>query len=468
MSIVDGRHNLLNLSIKFVLKEKSLVAVQTVSEYTSKLKLKIDKTMPSSWIKGEISNLALPASRHIYFVLKDEYSQIRCVFFRHKQSALSPKLTDGIEVDILAVPSLYGPKGELQLLVHTVRYSGQGELYKKFTQLKARLKDEGLFEKSLRKSIPIFPKLVALVTSEQGAAIKDVLATFRKRMPSIKLVVFPTKVQGEGAERDLLRALDRANNYGGVDAIIICRGGGSFEDLWCFNDEKLARAVSSCKIPTVTGIGHESDFTILDFVADFRAPTPTAAAVALAPDRVLLNDKLNRIRANLVRIFNREILGRMQAVDFISQRLRSPQDEIQKNREKLKVINRLILSQMINRIDSKKNLLSYISKIFKNQNSFSRGARDRLNELGGDFREAWLSSIRNRIDKLQRISDKFSALNISALFKRGFSIIQDEEGKILKSTSEVQKGKHVSLIFIDGTVRAKVEKIQAVSKIRDQ
>ena len=245
----------------------------------------VETNLPLMWVSGEISNFVRAASGHSYFSLKDAQAQVRCVMFRHKLQHQDWKPENGMQVEVRANPSFYEARGEFQLVVETMRRSGLGALYAAFEKLKAKLQAEGLFDEGGRQALPRFPRAIGVVTSLKAAALRDVLTTLRRRMPSLPVVIYPTAVQGEGAGREIAAAIAAADARAECDVLIVCRGGGSIEDLWAFNEEVVARAIHACTLPVISGVGHETDFTIADFVADMRAPTPTAAAQLASPDR---------------------------------------------------------------------------------------------------------------------------------------------------------------------------------------
>jgi len=252
--------------------------ILTVSALTRSVRDLIEHRYPLLWVAGELSNFTLAKSGHAYFVLKDERAQVRCVMFRHRAQQLEWQPRDGMQIEAQALLTLYEPRGDFQLNVETMRRAGLGALFEAFLRLREKLEKEGLFEAEKKRLLPRFPRTIGVITSRDAAALRDVLTTLERRNPSVAVVVFPVRVQGEGAAVEIAAALDLAGRRGECDALLLVRGGGSIEDLWAFNEEIVARALRACPIPVVTGIGHETDFTIADFAADQRAPTPTAAA----------------------------------------------------------------------------------------------------------------------------------------------------------------------------------------------
>ena len=256
----------------------------------------LEHRLPLAWVAGEVSNFVQARSGHLYFSLKDSAAQVRCVMFRSRGMLLDWQPRDGMQVEVRALVTLYEPRGDFQLNVEFMRPAGLGALYEAFLRLRDKLEREGLFDPSAKRPLPAHPRAIGVITSRAAAALRDVLTTLRRRNPSIPVVVYPTAVQGEGAPAEIVAALAAAGRRGECDVLILCRGGGSIEDLWAFNDERVARAVRASPIPVVAGVGHETDFTIADFAADVRAPTPTAAAELVSPPRDQLPSWIMRLQ----------------------------------------------------------------------------------------------------------------------------------------------------------------------------
>ncbi|HEY1607671.1 MAG TPA: exodeoxyribonuclease VII large subunit, partial [Paraburkholderia sp.] len=267
----------------------------------------LERSFPLAWVSGEVSNFTRAASGHWYFSIKDAQAQIRCVMFRGRAQYAEFVPREGDRIEVRALVTMYEPRGELQLNVEAVRRTGQGRLYEAFLRLKAQLEAEGLFDASRKRELPAHPRAIGIVTSMQAAALRDVLTTLCRRAPHVPVIVYPAPVQGAGSAEKLAAMIGTANARAEVDVLVLCRGGGSIEDLWSFNDEGLARAIAASAIPVVSGVGHETDFTIADFAADLRAPTPTGAAELVSPQRVLLLRDLDQRHASLARGFGRLI-----------------------------------------------------------------------------------------------------------------------------------------------------------------
>jgi exodeoxyribonuclease VII large subunit len=316
-------------------RSPAFAPVLPVSLFVSSARLLIERHLGLIWVSGEVSGYTRAASGHCYFTLKDDFAQVRCVIFRHKAQLLGFALRNGAQVEVRATPTIYEARGEFQLNVETIRLSGLGALYERFAQLKARLEAAGWFAPARKRPLPPFPRAIGLVTSPSAAALFDVLTTLRRRMPALPVILYPTPVQGEAAAKEIAAAIAVANAHAAVDVLIVCRGGGSIDDLWAFNDEIVARAVLDSRLPVVSGVGHETDFTICDFVADARAPTPTAAAALAAPDRSELQAQLAAHAAHWRRAAERNLERRMQQLDLASRRLVHPAARLAQQRESL-------------------------------------------------------------------------------------------------------------------------------------
>src|ERR1700688_1310542 len=265
----------------------------TVSELTARIRDLLGKSFTDMWVEGEISNCREAQSGHIYFTLKDDRSQIRCVYFKQQQRGIKFRPEDGLQVTVRGSISVYEQRGEYQIYVEKIELMGQGALQLAFEQLKKRLEAEGLFDAARKKPLPMLPQRVGLITSTRGAAVRDVVRILRRRFPNLHLIVYPVRVQGDGAAQDIVAALKYFNRKQLVDVILLARGGGSLEDLWAFNEENVARAIAACTIPIISGVGHETDFTIADFAADVRASTPSAAAELVVRSRMEFDRRLS-------------------------------------------------------------------------------------------------------------------------------------------------------------------------------
>ncbi|MCL2636125.1 MAG: exodeoxyribonuclease VII large subunit, partial [Betaproteobacteria bacterium] len=378
-------------------------SVLSVSGLNRLVRSCLEANFPLTWVAGEISNLSYAASGHVYFSLKDAAAQARCVMWRSRAQLLGWRLENGQKIEARALVSFYEPRGEFQLTVEAVRRAGQGDLYERFLRLKAQLEAEGLFAAAGKRPLPAFPRRIAIVTSPQAAALRDVLSTLRRRAPHVAIDLYPTPVQGEDAGQRIAAALAAAAGGDG-DLILLCRGGGSIEDLWAFNEACVARAIRAAALPVVAGIGHETDFTIADFAADLRAPTPTAAAELAAPERTALIQGLSQLHEQLRRRAERALADRQQRLDWLAGRLLHPAERLAQRRQQLLALQQRLRHALLRGGNDGRRLLQAAG-------SRLRSTRPRLAQRG----EA-LGQLRQRLERqLQwQFAQRWTELNALA------------------------------------------------------
>jgi len=427
-----------------------------VSLLVSSARLLIERQLGLTWISGEVSNCTRAASGHTYFVLKDDRAQVRCVLYRQKAQLLDVTLRDGQQVEVRAVPTIYEARGEFQLNVETVRLSGPGALYERFARLKARLEAAGWFAVARKRPLPAFPRAVGIVTSLRAAALSDVLTTLRRRNPALPVILYPASVQGAGAAAEIAAAVAAANAHASVDVLIVCRGGGSIEDLWAFNEESVARAVFESRIPIVSGVGHETDFTICDFVADARAPTPTGAAALAVPDRKALLSRIAALDARSRRVAQRLLEIHMQRLDGAARRLVHPAARIEAQCEALRLLAlRLTRAAGVAQAHHRRELAQSRERLVRLIRSAppQRAALDRTREL-------WQRRVPERIaalgHRLAGLGRGLKHLSPQSVLARGYSIVTTEAGVIVQDASQVAAGDGVALRFARGAADARV------------
>jgi exodeoxyribonuclease VII large subunit len=324
--------------------------ILSVSELNRLAREVLQTSFPLFWVSGEVSNLTRAASGHWYFSLKDASAQVRCVMFKGRNSYVDFTPREGDKIEARASVTLYEARGDFQLTVESMQQAGLGDLFEAFEKLKLKLQNEGLFETARKQPIPAYAKTIGIVTSADAAALHDVLTTLKRRNPNTTVIIYPTPVQGKGAAETIAKAINLANKRQEVDTLIICRGGGSMEDLWQFNEEVVARAIANCTIPTISGIGHETDFTICDFVADVRAATPTAAAELACQDVSNLKQKLTNITQQLNRHMMLTFNERAQRLDFLARRLISPAQKLEAQADYVKQLQKRLNYSMQQRM----------------------------------------------------------------------------------------------------------------------
>ena len=417
---------------------------------------RLETSFPLCWVAGEVSNLTYASSGHVYFSLKDAAAQVRCVMFRNRAQILGWRLENGQHIEARVLVTLYEARGDFQLNVEAARRAGVGDLYEKFLQLKDKLEREGLFASEAKRKLSAFPRCIGIVTSLQAAALRDVLSTLRRRAPHVRIVLYPTPVQGDGAAAQITGAIQTAGERHDCDLLIVCRGGGSIEDLWAFNDEGVARAIRACPIPVISGIGHETDFTIADFAADQRAPTPTAAAELAAPEQATLLGRLADLRLTLRRQIEQGLDQRSQQLDWLTRRLQHPAQRLAQQREQLDNLQRRLdagLAQAGTR--GRGTLASLTRRLLLARPDTARHAR-RLDTLAPKLRSEWQKTLHEKSSDLARLASSLIHLNPDAVLARGFSIVTDSQGKIVRDGKSLEPKDKITVHLHRGRLDAKV------------
>jgi exodeoxyribonuclease VII large subunit len=436
--------------------------IQSVSELTRSIRGLLETEFPFVSVSGEISNLRKPYSGHLYFTLKDSDAQLRTVLFKQQQRYLDVVPEDGLQVVCRGRISIYEPRGEYQLIVDTLELLGSGKLQAAFERLKSALDAEGLFDAAAKTALPLFPSKVTLVTSPEGAAVHDFIKTAQRRYPGFPIEVFPSRVQGNAAADDIVEAITVLNQKKTTDIIILCRGGGSLEDLWAFNEEKLARAIYDSTIPVVSAVGHEIDFTIADFVADLRAATPTAAAEAIIPDKNELLTRINRLDHSLAESLARLIDSYRYRISSHRRLLGDPTVLVDNFGLRLKStvydMVHILTAQLNNRSH---DLQTAKTRLYEaNPQRLLAGKRQNTAEL---YRLTCLL-IRQRLErekgKLRRYASLLDAVSPLAVLGRGYSVTMKKEGKeIVRDSRRLASGDDIEIILDQGMVAAKVTEI---------
>jgi len=435
-------------------------AIWTVSALNFEVKTMLSKGIGTLWIEGEISNFARPASGHWYFTLKDEKAQCRAAMFKGRNNRVSFQPQNGQKVLLRAQVTLYEARGEFQLVVDHLEDAGVGELMRRYEQLKAQLDKEGLFDRALKKPLPAHPKQIALVTSASGAAIRDVLSVIARRAPHIPVVVFPTPVQGETAASQIRQALKRVVDFGGCDVVLLVRGGGSLEDLWCFNDEALARDIYAFPIPLVTGVGHEIDFTIADFVADLRAPTPSVAAESITPD---INELMQGIDDRVARLLGQLGLRLEQSRERLGYLLKAldqqhPTRQFEQLKLRLYHAYRSLLERQRVRLGEDRHRLRICQSTLA-QNSPQVTIVQHQQKLAR-LQEHHQASIRQKLllarHQLSLHSRSLDTLSPLKTLARGFATISKDD-KLVTSVTQLSSGDEIDITLTDGKRRAIVD-----------
>lgn len=438
--------------------------VLTPSQLNALARSLLEDTFALVEVEGELSNLSRPASGHLYCTLKDARAQIRCALFRPKSQWLKFAPVDGMQVLGRGRLSLYEPRGDYQLILEHLAPAGEGLLQRAFEELKAKLQAEGLFDQARKKTLPAWCTRIAVISSPSGAAIHDVLAVLRRRFPLIEVDLLPVPVQGKEAVPAILSMLDRADRSGCYDALLLTRGGGSLEDLACFNDEALARRIAACTTPTVAAIGHEVDFTMAELVADLRAPTPSAAAEALSRDQGQIRVHLGQQAARLQRVHARQLTQLAQRVDGLSLRLHAqrPDQWIQRQRTRLQQLRHALQRQQLNDIRSRSLGLQSLQARLQGRSPQLQIARlrARVVELQTRSRARTALLLRERTRSLQAMAGTLDALSPLRTLARGFAVLR-REGELIRSADQVARGEFVTAQLAEGVLKLRVEESRA-------
>ena len=402
------------------------IQVYTVSGLTAEVKELFEANFPPLWVEGEISNFTHHGSGHMYFSLKDEGASLRCVFFRQNNFRLKFKPEAGMKVLAFGELTVYEPSGQYQLKIAELRPVGIGELQLAFEQLKARLQAEGLFDQQRKRPIPFFPELVAVVTSPTGAAVRDIISVISRRCPPVRIVVCPVRVQGEGAAAEIAGGIRAVGRWGGADVVITGRGGGSIEDLWAFNEEQVARAIAECPVPVISAVGHETDFTIADFVADLRAPTPSAAAEFAVPDAAELFAGIKALAMRLLR-------AQQNGLDYHWQMF----DTLERGLSPARLLERY--------------------KYLKSQQE----------SMAHILSRAVFNLLEASSARWEGLRQQLAALNPAAVLGRGFALARTPAGEIVRNARQVAVGDSLELILSSGLLGCRVETVEPdVEKLR--
>jgi exodeoxyribonuclease VII large subunit len=389
--------------------------ILSVTELLRSVRDTLERRFPLLWVRGELSNLSRAPSGHRYFTLKDRGAQVDCVMFRSRAAALEVELREGMQVEAQVLVSLYEPRGRFQLTVEALRPAGLGPLYERFLKLKEKLEREGLFDEAAKRPLPAHPRTIGVITSLAAAALRDVLTTLARRNRAVGVIVYPAPVQGEGAAARIASVLATASARAECELLLLVRGGGSIEDLWPFNEESVARAIRASRIPVLVGVGHESDFTIADFAADRRAPTPTAAAELATPARLELLKNLEACVRCLSREMRRRLQYAMQSLDGCAKRLVHPAERLRRSQQ--------ALTQLRTRL------------------AFALGHR-----------------VHRCVAQLERLQASLAGLDPTAVLGRGYSITRNAAGEVLRDASQASEGERVFTTLARGSLQSKVKK----------
>ncbi len=437
--------------------------IYSISQLNRITRAVIEHNFPLVWVEAEISNFARPASGHMYFTLKDEAAQVRCAMFRMRNTQLRFTPKDGTRVLAHVKVGFYEARGEFQLIVEHMEETGDGALRRQFEQLKHKLAEEGLFGQGNKQPIPAFPKQLGVITSPTGAAIRDVLSVLKRRFPGLPVIIYPVPVQGEQAAKNLTSAVYLANQRNECDVLLLTRGGGSLEDLWAFNDESLARAIAASSIPIVSGIGHEVDFTIADFVADIRAPTPSAAAELISPNREEWYDTLTVLRQRLFRHINHKIKQNTQSLAWLSKRLVHPSQRLSALAQRIDNLEQHLINNQQHqlrhrfaRLDTMKAILNQFSPA---QTIHSLNVQSKA--LSNQLLAAMQSRLNQKRHQFTLQTRALEAISPLATLSRGYAIVKRKTDQgIIRDSSETETGSQIIAQLHKGHLICTVDEIK--------
>lgn len=430
----------------------------TVSQLNKQVKYFLENELGLIHVEGELSNLSKPSSGHLYFTLKDSMAQIRCVFFKNRHVGPSTaKLTDGQQILAIGKLSLYEARGDYQLIVEQITLAGSGALFQRFEALKIKLAAEGLFHAERKKPLPNMPQTIGIISSPSGAALQDILSTLGRRFPLAKIYIYPSEVQGNNAPAQLIKALRRAETDKRCDVLILARGGGSIEDLWAFNDELLARQIAACTIPIVSGVGHETDFTIADFVADLRAETPTAAATAVTPNCVDLFYLVNDAEQRLITVINKLIQTSQIKLLHLMDKIASPQKTVATYWQSLDYLERQLLSSWARILQQKTHQVQLCSAQLHRHNPKTQitKTQTQLNHLISQLSHHIQNKIKNLTHQLHFNCSTLHAVSPLATLDRGYAIAT-LDNKVLFTSEQVQIGDEINVRLSKGELNCKI------------
>ncbi len=436
--------------------------IYTITRLNREVRTVLEEVFPTVWVQGEISNLARPASGHMYFTLKDSSAQVRCAMFRNRQSGLRFEPESGMEVLVRANIGLYEGRGEYQLIIESMEPAGEGALQLAFEKLKQKLAAEGLFDDAHKRPLPAFPKQIGIITSATGAAVRDIISVLSRRYPSGRIIIYPVPVQGEGAGKKIAEAIKLADTRNECDVIIITRGGGSLEDLWAFNEESVARAVFACQLPIVSGVGHEIDFSIADFVADQRAPTPSVAAELVSPDSNKLLQVLQRQQEQLLRAQDNRMQQLQRHVDFLSRQLPHPRQYLLQLTQRTTEHTRTLGHMMEKTIAANRLLVSALQGRISEQNPKHRIERQRqtMQNMQARLNNALQRGFDLTRQKLVMLEQQLNTISPLSTLERGYAIVTERQtGKLVKQATQLNKGDQLSIRLAKAEIESTVDSI---------
>ncbi len=442
-----------------MITDNSSQDILTVSQLNQAVGRLLERSFALTWIAGEISNVTRAASGHWYFTLKDANAQVRAVMFRGRAQYVDFQPREGDKVEVRATVGLYAARGDFQLNVEMMRKAGVGNLYEAFLKLKAKLEAEGLFDTARKRELPVFPRTVGIVTSPQAAALRDVITALRRRAPHLHLILYPTLVQGEGSADKIAEAINTASRRAECDLLIVGRGGGSLEDLWSFNDENVARAIAACSMPVISGVGHETDFTIADFVADLRAPTPTAAAEMAATPTADWLAHLSQHAQDLSDAMRRQLDDHTQTLDWSATRLQSPAAAIRQQRLRIAALQLRLQHATRTPLSAARFALEQAKRRLQHALPDTALRRGQLSARSLGLSTAFDSRFAISRHRHETLNAQLELLAPQRTLERGYAIVLDEQGQVLRDAAHLQPAQALELKLASGSARIEIARV---------
>ena len=441
-------------------------AALSVSELNRLAKNLLEDNLAGLWIAGEVSNLTRAASGHYYFSLKDSLAQVRCAMFKGTAQRF-PTLKEGDHIEVCGRIGIYEARGEFQITVSEVRLKGLGRLYEAYERLKAVLQAEGLFAAERKRPLPERPERIGVVTSLAAAALRDVVSTLKRRAPEIPVIVYPAAVQGADSAAQIARAVQTASERAECDVLIVCRGGGSIEDLWSFNEEPVARAIAACRIPVVSGVGHETDFTLADFAADVRAPTPTGAAELVSPNRAESLQSLRQAEGRLKEALRQRYYDASQKIDWLLRQIRHPRQKLDAQRVQAETLSRQLRHALQTVCRFQRQNVARQSELLRHLQPDTRQADARLAQLQADLARGRRRIMADKAQLLEKQADLLQAVSPQHILARGFSVVKNSRGQVIRDAALLKQGQKLHITFFEGEADVRVTGEQAQPDLFD-
>lgn len=439
----------------------------SVSELNALAKALLEDHLAGLWIAGEVSNLTRAASGHYYFSLKDSRAQVRCAMFKGAAARLAKPLKEGDHIEVAGKISIYEARGEFQITVNEVRRKGLGQLYEAYERLKAQLQAEGAFAAERKKPLPARAQCIGIVTSLAAAALRDVVTTLKRRAPEIPVIVYPTAVQGAGSEFQIAQAIKTASQRAECDVLIVCRGGGSIEDLWAFNEEPVVRAIEACAIPVVSGVGHETDFTLADFVADVRAPTPTGAAELVSPNRQEPLHRLAQAKGRLKTVLEQRYFDASQKLDWLARQIRHPRQKLDEQRTYIHKLAQTLSYSMTQNVRAHSARFERQTQALQHYRPDISVYRQDIGRSQTTLSHAFRQLLAQRRQSLTAQTALLEAVSPQQILERGFSVVKNTRGQVIRNADALKQWQKLHITFADGETDVRVTKEQAQRELFD-